>query len=216
MNARSLLCTFAALSLGSLAVMQSPALADSADPTTRPDTVAVAIPTTQPSTQPSNMNHATPLPTGAVAPDFQLSTNTGKQITLGDYQGKQIVVLYFYPKAGTPGCTKEACAFRDAIASYDKANVAVLGISPDPVTAIESFGNANHLNFPLLSDADHKVAEEYGVWQLRTKKDGTTAWGAARTTFVIGKDGKIIHVFEKVNPEGHDQQVLAWLQSNAL
>ncbi len=146
---------------------------------------------------------------GTPAPGFTLTTNSGKKVSLSDFSGK-IVVLYFYPKAGTPGCTTEACAFRDALAEYDKENIAVLGISPDPVDAIDDFGTKYHLNFPLLSDADHSVAQAYGVWQMR--KNGN--YGVARTTFVIGKDGNILHVFEKVKPTGHDQQVLAWIKQN--
>jgi peroxiredoxin Q/BCP len=157
-----------------------------------------------------------PLQVGAAAPTFKLESNNGKTVDLANFEGKQVIVLYFYPKAGTPGCTKEACAFRDAIASYQEENIAVLGISPDPVHAIDKFTSDFHLNFPLLADTDHKVAEEYGVWQEKMGKDGQMRWGAARTTFVIGKDGKLIHVFEKVNPEGHDQVVLQWLKDNRV
>ncbi|MGA3067070.1 MAG: thioredoxin-dependent thiol peroxidase [Tepidisphaeraceae bacterium] len=172
--------------------------------------------TTQPAaTEPSgaNMTVSTIAAVGTAAPDFSLLTNTGTHIRLSDYVGKQIVVLYFYPKAGTPGCTAEACAFRDALAAYDKADIAVLGISADPVDAISKFGSDFHLNFPLLSDGDHKVAEAYGVWQEKNMA-GKTSMGVARTTFVIGKDGKIVHVFEKVKPKGHDQQVLTWIEQN--
>ena len=124
---------------------------------------------------------------GNAAPDFNLQSSTGDTVSLAGFKGKKTVVLYFYPRADTPGCTKEACGFRDALADYDKANVAVLGISPDPVT------------------------EKYGVWQEKSMY-GKKYMGAARTTFVIGKDGKILHIFEKVKPEGHDQEVLAWLK----
>ena len=178
-------------------------------------------------TEPAPQASATTQPTGAamtiytvpavgtVAPEFSLSSNLGKPISLSDYLGKQIVVLYFYPKAGTPGCTTEACAFRDALAAYDKANIAVVGISPDPVANINKFGNENHLNFPLVADTDHTVAEAYGVWREKSM-GGKTFFGVARTTFVIGKDGKILHVFEKVKPKGHDQEVLTWIQQNVL
>lgn len=144
---------------------------------------------------------------GTPAPDFSLPSSAGKTIRLDDFAGKKTVVLYFYPKADTPGCTKEACGFRDAIAEYDRANVAVLGISPDPVKDVEKFAAKFHLNFPLLADADHAVAEKYGVWQEKSMY-GKTYMGVARTTFVIGKDGKIADVFEKVKPEGHDREVL--------
>src|SRR5690554_400272 len=102
-----------------------------------------------------------PLSAGTVAPKFKLPSSTGESIDLKDFEGKKTVVLYFYPKADTPGCTKEACGFRDALADYDKANVAVLGISPDPVEDVTKFAQKFHLNFPLLADADHSVAEKY-------------------------------------------------------
>jgi peroxiredoxin Q/BCP len=151
---------------------------------------------------------------GKTAPTFNLPSSTGQSISLEDYRGKQVVVLYFYPKADTPGCTKEACGFRDALAEYDRAKVAVLGISPDPVKAVAKFGSKFTLNFPLLADEDHAVAEKYGVW-VEKSMYGRKYWGAARVTFVIGKDGKVLHVFEKVKPEGHDQEVLAWLKEHA-
>jgi peroxiredoxin Q/BCP len=148
---------------------------------------------------------------GKPAPTFKLNSSTGETINLADFKGKKTVVLYFYPRADTPGCTKEACGFRDALADYDKASVAVLGISPDPVDDVTKFGDKFHLNFPLLADADHAVAEDYGVWQEKSMY-GKTYMGVARTTFVIAKDGKILHIFEKVKPEGHDQEVLEWLK----
>lgn len=151
---------------------------------------------------------------GKPAPKFTLPASDGRTISLDDFKGKQIVVLYFYPKADTPGCTKEACGFRDALADYDRAKVAVLGISPDPVKAVDKFATKFHLNFPLLADEDHAVAERYGVW-VEKSMYGRKYWGAARSTFVIGKDGKILHVFEKVKPEGHDREVLEWIKQNA-
>jgi peroxiredoxin Q/BCP len=150
---------------------------------------------------------------GKTAPQFKLPSSTGKEISLADFKDKQVVVLYFYPKADTPGCTKEACGFRDALAEYDKAKIAVLGISPDPEKDVTKFGSKFELNFPLLADEDHAVAEKYGVW-VEKSMYGKTYMGAARSTFVIGKDGKIVHVFEKVKPEGHDQEVLAWVKEN--
>jgi len=150
---------------------------------------------------------------GQVAPPFTLPASNGQTISLADYKGKKVVVLYFYPKADTPGCTKEACGFRDALADYDKAKVAVLGISPDPVKAVDKFSGKFSLNFPLLADADRAVTEKYGQW-VEKSMYGKKYWGAARTTFVIGKDGRILHVFEKVKPEGHDQEVLGWLKEH--
>jgi len=144
--------------------------------------------------------------------DFTLQTDEDKSVSLSDYKGKP-VVLFFYPRADTPGCTKEACGFRDAMADYDRANVAVLGISPDQPKDVQKFAEKFHLNFPLLADADHAVAEKYGTWQEKSMY-GKKYFGATRTTFVIGKDGKVLHVFEKVKPEGHDQQVLDWIRQN--
>jgi peroxiredoxin Q/BCP len=150
---------------------------------------------------------------GKSAPNFKLPSSEGSQIGLSDYKGSQAVVLYFYPRADTPGCTKEACGFRDALADYDKAHVAVLGISPDGQKEVEKFAQKFHLNFPLLADADHLVAEAYGVWQQKSMY-GKKYFGVARTTFIIGTDGKVKHVFEKVKPDGHDQQVLQWIRKN--
>lgn len=155
-----------------------------------------------------------PLPTpGQSAPKFELPSSTGKSIKLADFKGK-ILVLYFYPKADTPGCTTEACAFRDALADYDQAKVAVLGISPDPEKDVTKFAEKFHLNFPLLADADHAVTDAYGVWQEKSMY-GRKYMGAARVTFVIGPDGKVLHVFDKVKPAGHDQQVLEWIGEHA-
>ena len=150
---------------------------------------------------------------GGKAPHFSLPASTDETIDLKDFAGKS-VVLYFYPKADTPGCTKEACGFRDAIASYKKLGVPVFGISPDPVEDVKKFAEKFELNFPLLADADHSVAEKYGVWGEKNMY-GKKYWGVLRTTFIIGADGKIAHVFEKVKPEGHDAEVLAWLKENA-
>lgn len=150
---------------------------------------------------------------GDQAPDFNLPASTGGTVSLADFAGKMPLVLYFYPKADTPGCTTEACGFRDAIADYSSAGVAVLGISPDPLEDVQKFSNKFALNFPLLADADHAVSEKYGVWQKK-QMAGREYMGVVRTTFVIGRDGKISHVFEKVRPEGHDQEVLEWVRSN--
>jgi peroxiredoxin Q/BCP len=143
---------------------------------------------------------------GQPAPTFKLPSSTGETIDLAALRGKT-VVLYFYPKADTPGCTKEACGFRDAIASYRNLGVPVFGVSPDPVKDVTKFAQKFDLNFPLLADADHAVAERYGVWQEKSMY-GKKYMGVARTTFIIGPDGKVAHVFEKVKPEGHDREVL--------
>ena len=150
---------------------------------------------------------------GAKAPTFKLPSSTGEAVDLAALKGRT-VVLYFYPRADTPGCTKEACGFRDAIAAYRKLDVPVFGVSPDPVEDVTKFAEKFKLNFPLLADADHSVAEKYGVWQERSMY-GKKYMGVARTTFVIGPDGRVVHVFEKVKPEGHDQEVLGVLKSVA-
>ena len=153
-----------------------------------------------------------PIPSvGSVAPNFKLPSSSGKSIALGDFADKKTVVLYFYPKADTPGCTTEACGFRDALADYDRVNVAVLGISPDPVQDVKQFAEKFHLNFPLLADADHAVAERYGVWQEKSMY-GKKYWGVARTTFVIDRSGKVAKVFERVKPAGHEREVLDFLR----
>ena len=149
---------------------------------------------------------------GTQAPSFKLPSSTGETIDLKDYAGKN-VVLYFYPKADTPGCTKEACGFRDAIASYKKLGVPVFGISPDPVEDVKKFADKFNLNFPLLADADHRVTEAFGCWGPK-QLFGKTIMGATRNTYIVGKDGKIAHVFENVQPEGHDQEILKWFEAN--
>jgi peroxiredoxin Q/BCP len=151
------------------------------------------------------------LQAGAEAPSFKLPASTGETVDLSKFKGKSRVVLYFYPRADTPGCTTEACGFRDAIAAYRKLNVPVFGISPDPIEDVRKFAEKFDLNFPLLADADHAVTEAYGVWQEKSMY-GKKYMGALRTTFIIGKNGTIEHVFEKVKPEGHDQQVLEYLR----
>jgi len=149
---------------------------------------------------------------GDHAPGFKLPASTGETVDLADYKGRR-VVLYFYPRADTPGCTKEACGFRDAIASYKKLDVPVFGVSPDPVEEVKKFAEKFTLNFPLLADADHAVCAKYGVWQEKSMY-GKKYFGAARTTFVIGADGKVEHVFERVKPEGHDREVLEYLRAS--
>lgn len=155
------------------------------------------------------------LQAGQSAPTFNLPASNDQQINLANFRGKAPVVLYFYPKADTPGCTKEACGFRDTIDQYKTAKVGVLGISPDPVEDVQAFSDKFTLNFPLLADADHHVAQAYGVWQEKNMM-GRKYMGVVRTTFIIDKAGKIAHVFEKVKPEGHEQEVLNWLKANPL
>ncbi|MGF1633958.1 MAG: thioredoxin-dependent thiol peroxidase [Phycisphaerae bacterium] len=150
---------------------------------------------------------------GKAAPAFSLPASNGQTVGLKDFQGQKTLVLFFYPKADTPGCTKEACGFSAEVKGFEKKGVAILGVSPDPVKAVTKFAEKFDLTFPLLADEDHAVCEKYGVWQEKSMY-GKTYMGAARTTFVIGTDGKVKHVFEKVKPEGHEKEVMAWLEAN--
>lgn len=146
---------------------------------------------------------------GDPAPDFTLSDQHGDPVSLSGLHG-QTVVLYFYPKADTPGCTKQACGVRDHRADYERAGAVVLGVSPDPVKAVTKFDDKYGLGFPLLADEDHQVAEAYGVW-VQKSMYGRTYMGNERTTFVIGPDGRIAQVLRKVKPDEHDELVLAGL-----
>jgi thioredoxin-dependent peroxiredoxin len=146
---------------------------------------------------------------GDPAPDFTLSDQDGNQVSLSGLAG-QPVVLYFYPKADTPGCTTQACGVRDHKTDYAQAGAVVLGVSPDAVKAISKFDQKFDLGFPLLADADHKVAEAYGVW-VEKSMYGRTYMGNERTTFVISPDGTIKDVFRKVKPAEHDELVLGAL-----
>ena len=148
---------------------------------------------------------------GSKAPAFTLKGSNGKDISLKDYEGKQRVVLYFYPKDDTPGCTVEACGFRDSIQKIQAEDTAVLGISPDGALSHDKFIQKFKLPFVLLSDEEKKVSDAYGVW-VKKSMYGREYMGVARTTFVIGKDGKIEKVFEKVKPEGHTEEVLQFLK----
>jgi peroxiredoxin Q/BCP len=147
-----------------------------------------------------------PLTAGMSAPDFSLPDENGEVRRLSDYRGK-VVVLYFYPKDDTPGCTTEACGFRDAYEEYQKADIPILGVSPDTVKQHQKFKAKYHLPFPLLADTDHKVCEQYGVWG-RKKFMGKEYDGVLRTTFLISKEGTILRVFENVKPDGHSQEIL--------
>jgi peroxiredoxin Q/BCP len=153
------------------------------------------------------------LETGTVAPDFTLPDQDGEDVTLSDLRGRTIV-LYFYPHADTPGCTTQACSIRDHSSDYVDAEVTVLGVSPDTVAAIKKFHDKQSLNFTLLADADHAIAERYGVWAEK-KNYGKTYWGNLRSTFIIDGEGVIARVFPKVSPKTHDEVVLAALQELA-
>jgi thioredoxin-dependent peroxiredoxin len=146
---------------------------------------------------------------GDKAPNFTLSDQDGNEVKLSSLRGRT-VVLYFYPKADTPGCTTQACGVRDHAADYAAAGAVVLGVSRDPVERIAKFDDKHSLGFPLLSDADHTVAEAYGVW-VEKSMYGRKFMGMQRSTFVIDPKGKVTHVFPKVSPKTHDDVVLAAL-----
>jgi peroxiredoxin Q/BCP len=146
---------------------------------------------------------------GERAPDFTLPDQDGEPVTLSELAGRP-VVLYFYPKADTPGCTTQACGVRDHLHAYEQTGAVVLGVSPDPVGAVKKFHDKQGLNFTLLADADHAVCDRYGVW-VEKSMYGRTYWGAQRSTFVIDSEGTVATVFPKVSPKTHDEVVLAAL-----
>jgi peroxiredoxin Q/BCP len=146
---------------------------------------------------------------GTTAPEFTLPDQDGEDVSLSDFRGSPIV-LYFYPKADTPGCTTQACGIRDHRADYEAAGAVVVGVSPDPVRAIKKFADKQSLTFRLLADEDHAVCELYGVWAEKTNY-GRTYWGALRSTFLIDEQGVVRHVIPKVSPKTHDEQVLGLL-----
>jgi len=152
-----------------------------------------------------------PIPAGIPAPDFALQDDTGQSRSLSDYRG-QPLVLYFYPKDDTPGCTTEACNFRDDYSAYQQTGVTILGVSPDTVKSHVKFKAKFGLPFPLLADLDHKVCELYGVWGPK-KLMGREYDGVYRTTFIIDAQGKIARVFENVKPPEHSAEVLEAIQS---
>lgn len=146
------------------------------------------------------------LEVGNEAPDFALPDQVGKTHRLSDYKGRR-VVLYFYPKDDTSGCTKEACSFRDSFSKFKKAGIEVLGVSADNQESHAKFQQKYNLPFILLSDTEKKVVKDYGVWVEKINY-GKKYWGIARMTFLINEDGEIIHVYEKVKPEEHAEEVL--------
>ncbi len=146
---------------------------------------------------------------GDTAPDFTLRDQSGNEVSLSGLRGKT-VVLYFYPRADTPGCTTQACGVRDHRADYAHADAVVLGVSPDPVKAVAKFDDKYGLGFPLLADEDHAVAETYGVW-VEKNRYGRTYMGVERSTFVIDPGGQIKEIFRKVKPAEHDDLILGAL-----
>jgi peroxiredoxin Q/BCP len=151
---------------------------------------------------------------GDLAPDFTLPDQNGEPLTLAKLKG-ETVVLYFYPRADTPGCTTQACGVRDRGADYAEAGARVIGISPDEVEAIAKFAGKYDLGFTLLADADHAVAEAYGAWGEKSMY-GKKYMGVLRSTFIVGPDGRIARAFPKVQPKKHDNVVLAALAELAL
>lgn len=150
---------------------------------------------------------------GNMAPAFSLQNQNGDKVTLKDYRDKKNVVVYFYPKASTPGCTVQACGIRDTKKVFAKLDTVVLAISPDPVTRILKFVDKQELNFDLLSDEGHVIADKYGVWGLK-KFMGREYDGIHRITFIVGKDGRLKHVMEKVKTKSHHDDVICWIEEN--
>ncbi|MYL54909.1 thioredoxin-dependent thiol peroxidase [Pontibacillus yanchengensis] len=149
---------------------------------------------------------------GKQAPDFELKASNGETVKLSDFRGKN-VVLYFYPKDMTPGCTNEACDFRDHHESFADVDAVILGVSPDPVERHKKFIDKHELPFLLLADEDHKVAEEYGAWTLK-KNFGKEYMGIERSTFLIDKEGNLAHEWRKVRVKGHVEAALEYIREN--
>jgi peroxiredoxin Q/BCP len=142
---------------------------------------------------------------GDPAPDFELPADDGGRVRLGELKGKR-VILYFYPKDNTSGCTTQACELRDALPRIDEKGAVVLGVSPDPVSSHQKFRDKYSLNFPLLSDQDHQVSEAYGVWKEKSMY-GRKYWGIERSTFIIDENGVVVDIWRKVKPKGHADRV---------
>ncbi|SDZ82521.1 thioredoxin-dependent thiol peroxidase [Microbulbifer marinus] len=150
---------------------------------------------------------------GNLAPAFTLTNQNGEKVSLKDFRDKRNVVLYFYPKALTPGCTTQACGIRDSAAEFDELDTVVLGVSPDPEAKLQKFIDKHELNFDLLSDEDHKIADKYGCWGLK-KFMGREFMGLLRTTFIIDKGGRLRHIIDKVKTKTHHDDVISWIREN--
>jgi peroxiredoxin Q/BCP len=150
---------------------------------------------------------------GKPAPIFTLLNDKGEKVQLKQFRDSKNVVLYFYPKAMTPGCTVQACGLRDSSKALAKLDTVVLGVSPDSVARLQKFIDKEKLNFTLLSDEDHAISDKYGCWGLK-KFMGRESMGILRSTFIIGKDGKLKHVMGKVNTKTHHDDVMAWIGEN--
>jgi peroxiredoxin Q/BCP len=149
---------------------------------------------------------------GAPAPEFSLQDQHGNTVSLAQFRGSKQVLVYFYPKAMTPGCTVQACGLRDVQGELDALDTVVLALSPDPVKSLKKFAERDGLNFTLLSDADHAVAEQYGVWGMK-KFMGREFMGILRTSFLVDKQGRLVHVMDKVTTKTHHDDVLALLKA---
>jgi thioredoxin-dependent peroxiredoxin len=152
---------------------------------------------------------------GNIAPAFTLLNQESKKVSLKDFKGKKNVVVYFYPKAMTPGCTVQAGGIRDFKKEFSKVDTVVLGISPDKPNRLEKFCDKESLNFTLLSDEDHVIADKYGSWGLK-KFMGREYDGILRQTFIIGKDGRLKHIFAKVKTKSHHEDVLSFIKENII
>ncbi|MFT4768157.1 MAG: peroxiredoxin Q/BCP [Glaciecola sp.] len=152
---------------------------------------------------------------GNLAPAFSLLDQDGKKVSLKDFRDKKNIILYFYPKAMTPGCTTQACGLRDSQTALKKLDTLVFGVSPDPVPRLGRFIEKQELNFSLLSDEDHAIADKYGSWGLK-KFMGREFMGILRTTFIVGKDGRLKHVMDKVKTKTHHDDVLALIKELGL
>jgi peroxiredoxin Q/BCP len=150
---------------------------------------------------------------GNKAPAFSMLNQKGEKVSLKDFAGKKNVVLYFYPKAMTPGCTVQACGIRDTKRKFTSKDTVVLGVSPDAPERLQRFIDRDKLNFDLLSDPEHKITEKYGMWGLK-KFMGKEYMGVIRSTFIIGKDGKLKHVMDKVKTKTHHDDVLGFIKEN--
>ncbi|EAS47449.1 bacterioferritin comigratory protein [gamma proteobacterium HTCC2207] len=150
---------------------------------------------------------------GTPASDFSLFNQRGEKVSLADFRGVKNVLLYFYPKAMTPGCTVQACGIRDSKDQFAELDTVVMAVSPDSVDRLVKFEDKQELNFTLLSDEDHQVTESYGAWDMK-KFMGREYMGVLRSTFVIGKDGLIKHVMPKVKTKTHHDDALAWIKEN--
>jgi peroxiredoxin Q/BCP len=150
---------------------------------------------------------------GNLAPAFTLLNQNGQKVSLKDFKGKKNILLYFYPRALTPGCTVQACGVRDSKKEFSALDTIVLGVSPDPQTKLQKFIDKHGLNFDLLADEDHLIAEKYGVWDLK-KFMGREFMGIVRTSFLIDKDGRLRYVMDKVKTKTHHQDAIAYIEQH--